>query len=181
MKHIPLTQGKLTVVDDEDYEWLMQWKWNARRDRAGRWYAARAIPDLTKRHKQTAVLMHRVITNAPPDMWVDHKNHNALDNRRDNLRVCTPAGNSRNARIRSDNRSGYKGVGWHKKFNRWRARIIIDGRRHDVGHFRTPLEAALAYDRAAREHYGEFAHTNFNDTPSGQMTLPLPEEKPPKR
>jgi hypothetical protein len=94
----------------------------------------------------------------------DHKNHNTLDNRKDNLRPCTTAQNNLNRPGNKGSKSGYKGVtlnngkGGH---NIWRVRIQIDGKSTFLGRFHTPEEAAHAYDEAAKIYHGEFAHLNF--------------------
>ena len=107
------------------------------------------------------VLIHRWLMGEPPGLDVDHRNHDKLDNRRANLRVCTRADNMKNRRLRSDSVSGYKGVGGSPK-GRWVAKITSDGRRLHLGTFDTAEEAARAYDGAARELHGEFALLNFN-------------------
>lgn len=106
--------------------------------------------------------MHRVITSAPPGMEVDHINGNGLDNRRGNLRVCTKSGNQRNQRVQSRAKTSvFKGVSRWKKNNRWAAFIKLGGRPTYLGSFKSEVDAALAYDAAARKHFGAFARTNF--------------------
>src|SRR4030065_939634 len=106
MKEIKLTKGKVAIVDDEDYDWLMQWKW--RINSIG--YAMRTVK---KNGKARKIFMHRVILNTPSDMCSDHANHNRLDNRRCNLRICTKQQNQANAPAPKNNRSGGKGVSWN--------------------------------------------------------------------
>lgn len=108
MKEIPLTKGKIALVDDTDYDWLIQWKWHAWTAK-GKWFA---ISQEKEGHKMK---MHRLIMNAPDGLQVDHRNHNGLDNRRENLRICTNTENSRNRRIRRDNTTGFKGVHWLRR------------------------------------------------------------------
>lgn len=160
MKEIPLTQGKVAIVDDDMYDYLSQWKWYARKD-GKNWYAQRN--DGIKPFRKL-VLMHREITNAPNGMDVDHWNRNGLDNRRENLRVCTRTENSRNAGLRITNKSGYKGVCWNKQHRVYDAHIRVDGKFLYLGSFSDSREAARAYDAAAKKHYGEFAWLNFQSS-----------------
>jgi len=159
MKTIELTQGRHAIVDDDDYEWLMQHKWHyhrtgyARRGSGGR-----------KQHRK--LYMHREIAKAPSGFDVDHINGNTLDNRKSNLRICTRKENIRNQKLISVKRrktSVYKGVSWDKRDGRWIAQITVDRRSIRLGSFTNELDGALAYDEAARRFFGEFARTNFND------------------
>jgi len=155
-KKIPLTQGKFAIVDDEDYEWLSQWKWAYHPTGTG--YAIRFIQVAGK---QKGVLMHRMILDVPHDMETDHINHNGLDNRRTNLRICSHAENMANKRKYKNNTSGYIGVYWDKERGQWRAQI--QGHGIHLGRFNDVKEAARAYDRAASELHGEFALLNLPD------------------
>lgn len=158
MKEIPLTQGKVAVVDDADYEWLMQWKWYAyRKPNARTWYARRNTA--RGRWRQKTLLMHRVIMNSASAMQVDHWDQNGLNNRRDNLRVCTSRDNHYNVKRRADNTSGYKGVSWDKR-GRWVAYINYEGKRHHLGYFNSSEEAARAYNNVALAAFQEFAWLN---------------------
>jgi hypothetical protein len=151
-KEIQLTQGKVTIVDDEDYEALAGVKWLY----LNRGYAAR----FTYGPKRELLYMHRVITNAPAGLQADHINGDKLDNRRSNLRLCTDAQNQQNRRKWDGNyTSQYKGVSWYPRLQKWVAQIAG----HHLGYFADEAEAALAYDRIAREHFGEFAWLNFPD------------------
>jgi hypothetical protein len=109
--------------------------------------------------------MHRAIMSPPDDMWVDHEKHRApderiIDNRRTNLRVCTPRQNQMNKLPKIGGTSQYKGVSWHRRDKKWHARIRINGKRKHLGRFADELAAARAYDAAATKHFGEFALTN---------------------
>ncbi len=156
---IPLTQDKFAIVDEEDYEWLCQYKWHA--SKKGRtWYAA------SQRSKKR-LTMHRVILNAPKGLVVDHINHNGLDNRKENLRLCTYAQNSQNSRPhnRLNKWSQYKGVTFDKKRNYFKALIQHNKKKYFLGSFKNEIKAAKAYDKKAREFFGEFAYLNFpNDS-----------------
>lgn len=109
-------------------------------------------------------LLHRIITNAKKGETVDHKNGNSLDNTRSNLRICTQAENCRNQKRKITNTSGYKGVSIFKAYAKYNkqfvAEITVNYKRISLGYFGTPEEAALAYNKAALEHHGEFAKLN---------------------
>lgn len=160
MKSIPLTQGKVTLVDDEDYEYLNQWKWHTEKSDGGNtYYAVRNIQLGFK--KRTTTKMHRVIMNTPTDMQVDHIDMNGLNNQRSNLRNVTQSQNQRNREVQRNNQTGYKGVGRTKNKRRFRARIKIGRQSIVLGYFLDAKEAALAYDEAAKKYHGEFARLNF--------------------
>lgn len=155
---IPLTKGFFATVDDEDFEWLSAWKWSVIcGDRGSGPYAAMYAKS------SSAIRMHRLITGAAAGQFVDHINGDPLDNRRANLRLCTMSENNRNKR-RSRNKFGeYKGVFWMTKRQTWKAMICVDRRRIHLGSSKDPVAMAHLYDRAAREHFGEFACVNFPD------------------
>jgi hypothetical protein len=152
-KEIPLTQGKFAIVDDDDYERVSQFKWCY--DKKG--YAVRGV---TINGKHTTQSMHRFIMNCPPGYEVDHKNGNGLDNRKENLRICTKAENVRNNYGRSHNTSGYKGVYWHKKAKKWAAQLTTKGKNYHLGLYDNKEDAARAYNKKALELFGEFARIN---------------------
>lgn len=160
MKEIPLTQDKVAIVDDGDFEWLNQWKWHAHR-RHGIWYALRGI---VVAKKPVAIRMHRMILDAPIGVQVDHINGDGLRNTRDNLRLVTDQQNRFNGRLYANNTSGYKGVSLFRPTGKWCAHIGFNGKRKNLGYFGTPEEAASAYDNAARKLFGEFARLNFRET-----------------
>ena len=156
-RRILLTQFYFTLVDEVDFEWLSKTRWCVLKQKTGeRLYAARRL-------NNRFVLMHRIITNAPSGLDVDHINGNGLDNRRDNLRICTRSENLHNMRPRGGS-SSFKGVSWNKRDQVWRAYINVNGSRHSLGSFRSEIDAAHAYDDAAREHFGDFAFCNFPET-----------------
>jgi len=150
---IPLTQGKFAFVDPEDYPALIRHKWSASK-RGNTFYAVRS----QGKHQ---IKMHRLITNAPPQLLVDHADHNGLNNTKQNLRPCNRLQNAANQQPRKNGSSKFKGVCWNKRDKVWDVRIRYNGRNLYIGSFKSELEAAKAYDSAARFYKGKFACTNF--------------------
>lgn len=105
--------------------------------------------------------MHREIMQTPMELQTDHINGNKLDNRKENLRICTCSENQHNKKIYKNNLSGYKGVYFDKANNCWRALIRINGKKIYLGTFYASKDAAKAYDIAAKKYFGEFAVFNF--------------------
>jgi hypothetical protein len=150
MKEIQLSNGKVAIVDDGDYEALRGYKWTF-----GQGYARRYEPI------QKRVLLHRQIMNPPPGMQVDHINGDKLDNRRENLRICDFAQNMRNRpKVKGDHSSHYKGVTWSKKLKKWQSGIGYLGKYYFLGFFENEKDAALAFNKRAKEFHGEFACLN---------------------
>ena len=148
VKTITLRHGQVVLLDDEDYEWLIKFRWH---------YATNGYIKM----KDTRILMHRFIMGVQdnPNAYVDHINHNPSDNRRSNLRLCTQKQNAANKSPRKNSTSKYLGVckikGW------WVAQIRMNGATKCLGRFMDESDAAKAYDTAAKELYGEFANLNF--------------------
>lgn len=158
MKQIQLTQDKVTVVDDADFDWLSQWKWFAHFNFYN-WYAARTVWQLDG--KSHTVKMHRIIIAAGDGTEIDHIDGDGLNNRRDNLRVVTHQQNMFNRSTTRKNISGFKGVTWHKRDLIWQVNIGCNGKTKYLGSFHDAEEAARVYDAAARKLFGEFARLNF--------------------
>jgi len=152
MKEIPLTQGKVAIVDNEDYKYLNQWKWCAIKN-YNAYYAARH-----ERGTRRFVLMHRELLKPSNGFCTDHINGNGLDNRRSNLRQATTGQNRMNA-IKKNGLSPYKGV--IRCRNKWQAHTMIAGKWYRLGLYTTDIEAAIAYDYIAAHAWGEFARLNF--------------------
>ncbi|MBA7712065.1 hypothetical protein ES703_121034 [subsurface metagenome] len=154
MREIILTQGKVAIVDDEDFEYLSQFKWHAVIV-GHNWYANRGIKTLDG-YKNQRMQWDILGKNT------DHKNGDGLDNRRDNLRICTKAQNNRNQRRVPTELTPYKGA--KRKIYRyrimWEAQIKVNARPVYLGLFGEPEEAALAYNWAALNYFGEFAALN---------------------
>jgi len=158
MKYINLSQGKQTIVDDCDYDSLNQYKWSAQLINKY-WYAVRN--DSTNGYKnRKRVYMHRSIMSCPDELVVDHIDHNTLDNRRVNLRICSRHQNCSNALPIDNASSKYRGVYWLSRDNMWMARITCRGTRIYLGMYEYEDDAAIAYNMAATELHKEFAVLN---------------------
>ncbi len=153
MKEIKLTQGKAAIVDDEDFEFLNQWKWSYNKG-----YASRGIT--LQCGKYGRIMMHRVINKTPEGLDTDHANGNRLDNRKSNLRTATRGENCTNRPIQKNNTSGFKGVSWHKYQKRWVAYVIKNKKTIHIGYFSSKEDAALAHNKKSLEIFGEFAVLN---------------------
>jgi len=152
--------GRLpALVDDADYEALSRHMW--RLHSTGN-YAERG-------GGSTKVLMHREVICAKPGEYVDHINGNGLDNRRENLRICTHQQNLRHRVSPPVGVSRFRGVSLDKRKGRkkkWRAHITVDGRQRSLGYYELEVGAAMAYDAAALKLFGEFASPNFTQPPT---------------
>ena len=155
--------GKQTVLyDAEDAHLIEPYIWSVARGgntlyvkRNGNW-----------RKRESGTLMHRDIMKPNKDMVIDHINHNGLDNRRINLRICTKAQNECNRPAQKKNPTGFKGVSdarAYSSINPYMAKIAKRGKQYYLGYYATPEEAARAYDAKAKELHGEFAYLNFPD------------------
>lgn len=120
----------------------------------------------------TRIPLHRILIGAFPGEVVDHINGDTLDNRLRNLRICTNAENARNSRKRAGSGSQFKGVTRIKGTNRWRAQIMVNGQKRNLGSFRDEESAAKCYDAKARELHGEFAKCNFPVAPATPEAVP---------
>ena len=159
-KEIQLTQGKVAIVDDEDYDYLNQFKWYAN-NLNGKFYAVRN--ERINKKYAGGLLMHRVIMNPIKGFVVDHINGITLDNRKDNLRNCTHADNIKNQKLSISNKTGFRGVSWHKNKKVFESRIKSNNISYHLGTFNNAIDAAKIYNDAAIKFHGEFAKLNKID------------------
>lgn len=151
MKKIKLTKGQFALVDDEDFEWLSQWKWCY----GSHGYACRTVyvkGSGRKNQKNQHILMHRLINKTPSGKLTDHENQNKLDNQKTNLRSANKSLNSINRPLQPNNKSGYKGIHWFKRLNMWQVYINKDSKRISLGYFRE-LDDAIRVRQAAEVLY----------------------------
>ena len=165
MKEIQLTQGYFALVDDEDFEELNKHKWHIKKHR-NTVYAVRTQWIVGGKGKQIHYKMHRVILGLKnPKEVCDHINHNGLDNRKSNLRVCTNKENQKNRLSKKNSTSKYLGVSLSD--NKWVSGISVNGKRKHLGTFDNTKDgeilAAISYDFAAIKYHGEFANLNFKE------------------
>lgn len=150
MKLIILTRGQVAKVDDDDFERFGKIPWYASKSRDN-FYAAR------KSGRGPTVFLHRVIMGSPAGMKIDHENHDTLDCRKRNLRVCTNQQNVANRNgANKTSKSGVRGVYWHKKAGKWTAMIRFNGKGRYLGLFAKKSDAAAAFSAATRHYFGEF-------------------------
>jgi hypothetical protein len=159
-REIPLTNGGVALVDDEDYALVMSaaptWWAHIDTKTGRRFYARRSRAPLGQPPRP--IFMHQIITGYS---LTDHINGDGFDNRRANLREASHQQNCWNVTLRGLNTSGYKGVDFHKGTGKWRARIRTAEGRLALGYYYSPITAAQVYDAAARDLHGEFARLNF--------------------
>lgn len=154
MKEIKLTKGHVALVDDEDFEYVNRVKWRVLPS-GNIFYATRSIQI---NYKKKNILMHRLILRLRKNSChVDHINGNGLDNRKINLRIVNRNQNMRNlTRTRINNTSGYRGVSYDKREQKWIAYIYLNGKQKKLGRYINKLDAAKAFDFAARLYFGNF-------------------------
>jgi hypothetical protein len=171
LRTIPLggvkAAGRVALVDDGDFALIAQHRWHVREQvpLAGRQDGPYAITNVKRDDGcRTTLFMHCLIMGRT---GIDHEDGDGLNNQRSNLRVATHGQNMHNRRPNAGHSSSYKGVSWYPNKGKWLARITLDGHRRCLGYFADEVSAALAYDDAAREAFGEFARPNFPADPAG--------------
>ena len=157
-RRIYLGEGKWTYLDQEDYYQLRHYKWVVN-GTGNNLYAVRL--KLVSPKKTWMIYMHREIMKPTDSRFVDHRNCDSLDNRRSNLRFATRAENVHNRRKRKNATSQFIGVNFYKPRSNWECRIMHQGKSIRIGRFDSEIEAARAYDEAAKRLFGEFARLNF--------------------
>lgn len=156
---IPLTQGKVAIIDRDDADLVSGYSWRASFNN-GAWYAVTTLPPENRRRRTLG--MHRLIMGDPDGLLIDHEDGDGLNNRRSNLRECTHSQNRQN--IHKTNRGAVPFIGVrlsHK--GKFLAEISLGGKKQHIGTYDTAEEAARVRDQKARELYGEFATLNFPD------------------
>lgn len=150
MMRISLTKNQFALIDSDDFDLISQYRWICHRPSSNYQVA------ISVKRGRKSIRMHRLIMNALPGMEIDHINGNPLDNRKCNLRFVTHAQNQKNMNLSVSNKSGKKEVSWHKRSRKWQ----VFAANTYIGLFSSIEEASMAYDKAAKEMFGEFARTN---------------------
>jgi hypothetical protein len=145
------------IVDAEDYEKIKMHRWIVHFNiKLKKIVGIQTYLYINK--KKATLTLHQSVMN---DTWIDHKNGDIFDNRKENLRKCTCSENNKNKCIFINNTSGYKGVSWEKRMDKWLASITVNYKQMNLGYFTDIIEAALAYNEAAIKYHGEFASLNI--------------------
>lgn len=139
---IPLSQNKYAIIDKEDFDKIKNMSW---------YYDSKGYA-----RNRNGIMMHRIVMQCPDKIEVDHKNHNTLDNRKENLRICTRSQNQANKQLTATNTSGFKGVSFNKKKNKFSASIRCNGKQFHLGYFSNSEEAHQEYSKKGKELFGEF-------------------------
>lgn len=157
-RKVPLKNGLYAIIDEDDYKFISYFRWSIR-ECPHTTYAFCNIRDQDM--KWTTCSMHRFIMSSPKGLIIDHINHDGLDNRKDNLRICSAAENVRNSRGKRIRKHKYKGIRWNKGSNKWESKIVFNRKEIYLGGFDSPELAAKAYNSGATKYHGEFACLNI--------------------
>ena len=139
MKRIQLTQGKYTIVDNEDFEYLNQFNWHFDGFYAGR--------NIRVNNNKTRIRMHREVAKTPKGYVTDHLNGDKLDNRKGNLKICTQSENQKRMKKFTTNKTGVSGVHWDKSRQKFLASKCFNGKRTNIGRFDSLIKAKKAYEK----------------------------------
>lgn len=154
--HSQKCPGLFATIDESDFDLVSAYKWHP---------MVPKNPDYStyafSQTKRSTIYLHRLITAAKTGDYVDHIDHDGLNNLRSNLRVCTQSQNMQNRNSHGGNTTGFMGVYFHKKTNKYQAQLQKNGRKISAGLYPTPEEAARARDQAALKHFGVYAYLNF--------------------
>ena len=151
------------MVDDADYEDVSRWKWYAlvKRHKNGNVRTVYAVRAIGRHGKQTKLWLHRYLLGLrDPSIECDHRDGNGLNNRRANIRIATHVQNNRNRRKCLHTSSRFKGVSWYRPACGWQVHITKGGKGKNLGCFANEIDAAMAYNIAATQHFGEYALLN---------------------
>jgi hypothetical protein len=155
-RRIALSQDKFAIVDAENFYQLNQFRWYACKTGSGAFYAVRM-------EGRRQIGMHRQILWVEKGLVVDHRNGNTLDNRKANLRPATKTQNRWNCGKQGKPASSrFKGVYWSNRYKQWSAMLRFNKQRIALGLFDSEIDAAKAYDEAAKKYHGEFARLNLS-------------------
>jgi HNH endonuclease/AP2 domain len=166
MRTLLLSNGKLSLVDDRDYDEAAKIKWQC-----GNGRSCYPVHSIKKNGRDCNIYLHHLIWNRHNNplsegMQIDHINRNRLDNRLENLRPCNNSQNHANMLRKKEHTSKFKGVCW--RANRWQAQIRCNYKQHYLGRFNSEIDAAMAYDKAASQLFGRFALINFPENINDQ-------------
>lgn len=148
--HIPTTNIDF-IIDKSDYNLIKDYRWSGIKNKSNSYYIGARY--FTEEGKKT-ILLHRLIMNCPKGMVVDHINHNTLDNRKDNLRICTQSNNNHNR-----NNSNKSNIYFDKRINKWVARIVVDNKVIHLGSFNNKEDAIKAREKAENRYYKEYSYS----------------------
>ncbi len=158
-----MTNNNKVKVSDKDHKWLKKDTWME--NPGGYAYKKIYLGKINGKYKYKSILMHRLILGVQnPKTYTDHINGDKLDNRRSNLRPCTSSDNPKNSELAVTNKSGYKGVSWYSPGKKWRVTISQNNKSRNLGYYTSKDEAALVYNKYAKQLYGKFARLNKLDS-----------------
>lgn len=167
MREIKVKHGGdflIAIVDDDDYEELSKYKWRGTYKVGEKPYARTHIWDKISKKRKDLIMHRHIMRVTDPNIKVDHINRNTLDNRKENLRLCSTAENCRNKSTVSRNKTGYRNVSFNKACKKWKVEIKHNNKKVYYGYFDCPIEAAKVADSAMIDLYGEFCgKLNFGD------------------